>query len=80
MFANAIQDAGLKLFAKHRIEEGIELAANYARTQKKHGSQKRIVTVMKILESYGAHAKRAIPSLEKQSTISKMKNRISPKN
>ena len=65
MFANAIQDAGLKLFAKHRIEEGIELAANYARTQKKHGSQKRIVTVMKILESYGAHAKRAIPSLEK---------------
>lgn len=64
MFANAIQDAGLKLFAKHHLEEGIELAANYAKTQKKHGSQKRIVTIMKILEGYGAHAQRAIPSLE----------------
>ncbi len=64
MFADGIQNAGLELFTKHRIDEGIELLADYARTQKKHGSQKRIVTVMKMLESYGAHAKRVIPQLE----------------
>lgn len=63
MFADGIQNAGLELFAKHRIDEGIELLANYARAQKKHGSQKRIVTVMKMLESYGAHAKRVVPQL-----------------
>ena len=64
MFANAIQDAGLNLFSKHRIEGGISLLAEYARTQKKHGSQKRIVTVMKMLESYGSHAQKVIPELE----------------
>jgi hypothetical protein len=64
MFADQIQNAGLELFAKHHIEEGIELLANYARTQKKHGSEKRIVKVMQMLESYGAHAKRVIPQLE----------------
>ena len=64
MFADGIQNAGLELFANHRIEDGIELLANYARTQKKHGSQKRIVRVMRMLESYGAHAKRVIPQLK----------------
>jgi len=72
MFSNAIQDAGLKLFAKHHVEEGIELTANYAKHQKKHGSQKRIVTIMKILESYGAHAKRVVPSLKQ--TVRYFKN------
>ncbi len=64
MFADEIQNSGLELFAKHRISEGIELIAEYARTQKQHGSQKRIVTVMKMLENYGAHAKRVIDRLE----------------
>ncbi len=63
MFADGIQISGLELFARHRISEGIELLADYARNQKKHGSQKRIVTVMKMLEAYGAHAKRVIPQL-----------------
>ena len=72
MFADGIQNAGLELFAKHHISEGIGLLADYARTQKKHGSQKRIVTVMKMLERYGAHAKRVIPSLE--STASYFEN------
>lgn len=34
MFSNAIQDAGVKVFAKHHIEEGIELTTNYAKHQK----------------------------------------------
>ena len=64
MFADGIQTAGLELFAKHRVESGIELLADYAGNQKQHGSQKRIVRVMRMLESYGAHAQRVIPQLE----------------
>ncbi|WP_146578927.1 DUF6288 domain-containing protein [Neorhodopirellula pilleata] len=64
MFADGIQNSGLELLSKHRIDEGIELLADYARTQKQHGSQKRIIVVMKMLESYGAHAQRVIPQLE----------------
>ncbi|MFT5302956.1 MAG: hypothetical protein ACI814_003773, partial [Mariniblastus sp.] len=64
MFADEIQNAGLELFSKLRISEGIELLADYARTQKKHGSQKRISKVMKMLEAYGSHGKRVIPQLE----------------
>ena len=65
MFADGIQTSGLELFAKHHISEGIELLADYARTQKKHASEKRIGTIMKMIKSYGAHAQRALPRLEK---------------
>ena len=64
MFADGIRTAGLELFTKHHVSEGIELLASYARNMKKHDSEKRVVKVMKMLEAYGAHAKRAIPHLE----------------
>lgn len=64
MFADGIQTAGLELLVEHRISEGIELLADYARTQKKHGSQKRIIEVMDLLKTYGTHAKRVIPELQ----------------
>ncbi|HUU90518.1 MAG TPA: DUF6288 domain-containing protein [Phycisphaerae bacterium] len=64
MFASDIRMSGLELFAKHRIGEGIELLVNYARNQKKHASEIRIVKVMKTLKSYGSHGKRVIPQLE----------------
>lgn len=68
MFSDGIQTAGLKLFARHHISEGIELLAAYARHQKKHGSQKRIGDIMKMLEGYGTHAKRVIPQLRATAT------------
>lgn len=64
MFASEIRMSGLELFAKHRINEGIELLVDYAPNQKAHGSEKRIVQVMEMLKSYGAHAKRVIPQLK----------------
>jgi len=64
MFADGIRMAGLELFARHRIDEGIELLAMYARDMKQHGSQKRIVPVMEMLKSYGKHAQRVLPHLE----------------
>ena len=65
MFDGQIQTAGLDLFSKHHVSEGIELLADYVRTQKAHGSQKTIVTLLAMLKRYGAHAQRAIPRLEK---------------
>lgn len=65
MFDGQIQMAGLDLFSKHHVSEGIELLADYVRTQKPHGSQNTVVTVLAMLKRYGAHAQRAIPRLEK---------------
>ena len=64
MFAAEIQMAGLSLFAKFHISQGIELLADYARTQNPWASQDRIVEIMKLLKTYGAHAQRVIPKLE----------------
>ncbi|BCX49071.1 hypothetical protein HAHE_29790 [Haloferula helveola] len=65
MFDGQIQAAGLDLFSKHHVSEGIELTADYVRLMKPHGSQKQIEKVLAMLKRYGAHAQRAIPLLEK---------------
>ena len=65
MFADGIQNAGLELLVKHKVSQGLELSANYVRSMKQHGSQKRIIKILKMIESYGTHAKRVVPQLEK---------------
>ena len=65
MFDGQIQMAGLDLFSRHHVSEGIELTADYLRLQKPHGSEKRVPELLEMLKRYGAHAKRAIPGLEK---------------
>jgi len=65
MFDGQIQTAGLDLFSKHHVSEGIELLVEYMRTMKKHSSQTHILTLLDMLKRYGAHAQRAIPQLEK---------------
>jgi hypothetical protein len=64
MFCDGIRTSGLELFVKHRISEGIELLADYARNQKQHASEKRIGKVMDLLKQYGTHARRVIPRLK----------------
>ena len=64
MFADGIRMSGLQLLAKYRISEGIELLVDYSRNQKQHASEHRIVKIMEMLETYGAHGKRVIPQLE----------------
>ena len=63
MFADGVRMAGLRLFAKHRLEEGIEACVHYLRHMKQHGSEKRVPQVLEILLGYGAHAQRAVPRL-----------------
>lgn len=65
MFDGQIQNAGLDLYSRHHIREGIEMIANYTRLQKPHGSDSNLPRLLKMLNRYGAHAKQAIPSLEK---------------
>lgn len=65
MFDGQIQGAGLGLLSKYRIEEGIEMIADYTRLMKPHGSQASLPAYLALLNNYGAHAQRAIPSLEK---------------
>ncbi len=64
MFSDEIRMSGLKLLTKHHVSEGIELLADYAKNQKPHASEKRIVEVMNLLKSYGVHGKRVIPKLQ----------------
>jgi hypothetical protein len=64
MFADGIRMEGLRLLAKHRVKEGIEACVKYTRTQNAWASEKRTPQLMKILLSYGAHAKSAIAELK----------------
>ena len=64
MFNSSIQEAGLELFAKLKIKEGLPMAIHFIRYQKGHGSEKRTEKILKVIEKYGVHAKRFIPQLE----------------
>lgn len=63
MFADGIRVEGLRLFAKHHIEEGIHACVRYTRQQNPWSSENRTPELMKILLSYGTHAKAVIPEL-----------------
>jgi len=63
MFADSIRVEGLRLMAKHRIEEGIRACVNYTRDQNPWASEERTPELMKILLSYGTHARSVIPEL-----------------
>lgn len=65
MFADEIRVEGLRVLAQHHIEEGISASVKYTRDQNPWNSQNRTPELMKILLSYGSHAKSAIPELAK---------------
>ncbi len=62
MFDSGIRLAGLELFAKHRIREGIPLCIDVMEIDK-WGKQQRIAKCLEILASYGAVAKTELPRL-----------------
>jgi hypothetical protein len=64
MFADEIRIEGLRLLARHRVQEGIAACVQYTRTQNPWASEKRTLELMKILLEYGAHAKPMIPDLD----------------
>ena len=64
MFADGIRIAGLELLAAHHVAEGIPACTDYLLNQNWWDSQVRTPEILKILVSYGAHAKSAIPELK----------------
>jgi hypothetical protein len=65
MFADEIRLEGLRLLAEHHIEDGMNALVLYTRDQNPWASQIRTPELMKILLSYGTHAKAVIPELTK---------------
>ena len=63
MFSDGVRIAGLQVLASHHVAEGIPACAEYIREQNKWASEKRTPEILKILLSYGANAKSAIPHL-----------------
>lgn len=65
MFADSIRIEGLRLLAQHHVEEGMAALVKYTRDQNPWASQDRTPELMKILLTYGTHAKAFTPELEK---------------
>ena len=80
MFADTIRVEGLRLFAKHHIEEGMVACVQYTRNQNPWDSQVRTPELMKILFAYGTHAKSMIPQLEKIANYFEKEEPNFPKN
>ncbi len=65
MFADGIRVEGLRLLSQHHIEEGMQALVIYTRDQNPWASEIRTPELMKILFTYGTHAKAVIPELTK---------------
>jgi hypothetical protein len=63
MFADEIRVEGLRLLAQYHVEEGLSACVNYTRDQNPWASEVRTPELMKILLTYGAHARAVIPEL-----------------
>ena len=65
MFADGIRVEGLRVLAKHHVEEGIHACVDYIRHQNPWASEHRTPELTKIVASYGANAKAVVPELER---------------
>ncbi|MEM1296056.1 MAG: DUF6288 domain-containing protein, partial [Verrucomicrobiota bacterium] len=64
MFSDGIRMAGLKILAKHRIEEGLPLCLGIMNPEL-WGKKKRIKTCLEALMAYGGAARPMLPDLAK---------------
>ncbi|MBL8817258.1 MAG: hypothetical protein JNL58_14620 [Planctomyces sp.] len=69
MFADGVRLNGLKVLASHHIEEGMQAAADYLRTQNPWASEHRTPEILAVFEAYGAEARVIIPHLEETAAI-----------
>ena len=64
MFASGVRLDGLRLMAKHGVQEGLELAVWYLRNQKGHGNRGRVPEVLPLILRYEGYAKQLVPQME----------------
>ncbi|MBT8044257.1 MAG: HEAT repeat domain-containing protein, partial [Verrucomicrobiae bacterium] len=65
MFADGIRTEGLNILSEWKVAEGIDACMFYLKNQNHWASEKRTPQLLKVLCSYGVHAKRTIPELKK---------------
>ena len=63
MFNADIRETSMNILGKYRFVETVDSCADYVLTMKPHGSQERIFRIMKVINSFGAAAKPALPKL-----------------
>lgn len=65
MFASGIRDEGLKILAKHNVQEGMQAGVDYlASSWNQWGSGGRTPKILKSLVQFGVNAQAIIPQLE----------------
>ncbi len=65
MFNKGVRTEGVKILAKHKVEEGMQAGVEYLiDVFDAHGGAGQVPKILKSLESYGDHAKKIIPQLE----------------
>lgn len=65
MFSKQVRTEGVRLLAKHNVEEGIQAGLVYLEdVYNAHGGKRETPKILKYLIGYGQHAQRIIPSLE----------------
>ncbi len=69
MFADGVRLNGLKVLASHHIEEGMQAAADYLRTQNPWASEHRTPEILEVLDAYGSEAQSVIPHLEETAAL-----------
>lgn len=69
MFADGVRVNGLKVLASHHIEDGMQAAADYLRTQNPWASEHRTPEILAVLDAYGAEAQVIIPQLEETAAM-----------
>ncbi len=79
MFGDGVRLEGLDFFAKHRIEEGIELSMEVLEMDR-WGAGKRLPRCLKVLSRYGASAKPVLPELKKMADEIRKTKRFGKKN
>ena len=79
MYADEIRIEGLRVLSNNHIEEGIQPCADYILGQNPWASEKRTPEILKILLTYGSHAKAAIPTLERAAIFFEVDEKDLPK-
>ncbi len=69
MFADGVRLNGLKVLATHHIEEGMQAAASYLRSQNPWASEHRTPEILEVLDHYGAEAQSVIPHLQETAAL-----------
>ena len=80
MFADQIRIEALKVLRANHVEEGMNACAGYILKQNPWASEKRTPEILKILLSYGTHAKSVIPTLERAAAYYEAGEEGFPKN